>query len=379
MNKIVYLDNSATTVVCEEAAQKALYIMTEKYGNPSSLHTIGFEASKELEVARTAVSSALGASPVEIFFTSGGTESNNTAIFGAAAALKRRGNRIVTTAVEHSSVIEAAERLKDEGFDVAFLEPDSTGTVPRESFINAIGSDTILVSVMAVNNETGAVQDIRAAHQAIAGSGSPALLHCDAVQAFGKTALKPKKLGIDIMSISAHKIHGPKGVGALYIRKGVRVLPLHYGGEQERKLRPGTEALPLICAFGEAIKALPPFEEEYEYIKKLWVRCKELVSDIPGVYVNSPENALPYILNISAVGIRSETMLHYLAEYGIYVSSGSACAKGKKSHVLTAMGLPLERIDSAIRVSFSRFNTAEDIEIFAERLSDGVKTLAKSR
>lgn len=155
MNKIVYLDNSATTVVCEEAAQKALYIMTEKYGNPSSLHTLGFEASKELEVARTAVSSALGASPVEIFFTSGGTESNNTAIFGAAAALKRRGNRIVTTAVEHSSVIEAAERLKDEGFDVAFLEPDSTGTVPRESFINAIGSDTILVSVMAVNNEIG--------------------------------------------------------------------------------------------------------------------------------------------------------------------------------------------------------------------------------
>ncbi len=379
LNKFIYLDNSATTVVCEEAAKKALYIMTEKYGNPSSLHSFGFEASKELETAREAVSSVLGAAPAEIFFTSGGTESNNTAIFGAAAALKRRGNRVVTTAVEHSSVIEAAEKLKSEGFDVVFLEPDSTGTVPKESFINAIDSNTVLVSVMAVNNETGAVQDIGAAHQAIVRSGSPALLHCDAVQAFGKITLKPKKLGVDIMSLSAHKIHGPKGVGALYIRKGARVSPLHYGGEQERKLRPGTEALPLICAFGEAIRALPPFEEEYEYIESLWVHCKELVSAIPNIYVNSPENALPYILNISAVGIHSETMLHYLSEYGIYVSSGSACAKGKKSHVLTAMGLPNERIDSALRVSFSRFNTREDTEIFAERLSEGMRTLARSR
>lgn len=377
MKKIVYLDNSATTVVCEEAAKKALYIMTEKYGNPSSLHTLGFEASKELETARDTVASSLGVSSAEMFFTSGGTESNNMALFGTVAALRRRGNRIVTTAVEHSSVIEAAEKLKKDGFDVVFLAPDETGTVPKERFLNSVNSDTILVSVMAVNNETGATQDIGAAHNAIVKSGAPALLHCDAVQGFGKIALKPQKLGIDLMSVSAHKIHGPKGVGALYIRKGARIIPLHYGGEQERKIRPGTEALPLICAFGEAVKALPPINKEYEYIKKLWEHCRKRVSDIPNVYINSPENALPYILNISAVGVRSETMLHYLAESGVYVSSGSACSKGKKSHVLSAMGLLPERIDSAIRISFSRFNTAEDIEIFAEKLSEGMKILCR--
>lgn len=379
MDKVIYLDNSATTVVCEEAAKKALYIMTEKYGNPSSLHTFGFEAAKELEAARDTVAASLGVSSSEIFFTSGGTESNNTAIFGAASALKRRGNRIVTTAVEHSSVIEAAEKLQKDGFDVVFLKPDESGTIPRESLLNAVNSDTILVSVMAVNNETGAVQDIRSAHDAISKSGSPALLHCDAVQAFGKIALKPQKLGVDLMSVTAHKIHGPKGVGTLYIRKGARIIPLHYGGEQEKKIRPGTESLPLICAFGEAVKALPPIDEEYKYIEGLRNYCLERLSNIPSVYINSPKGSLPYILNISAVGVRSETMLHHLAEAGICVSSGSACAKGKKSHVLSAMGLPRERIDSAIRISFSRFNTPEDIDIFVQKLLEGIKTLAKSK
>lgn len=379
MSKIVYLDNSATTVVCEEAAKKAYCIMTEKYGNPSSLHTLGFEASKELETARNIIAGSLGVAPPEIFFTSGGTESNNTAIFGAVNALKRRGNRIVTTAIEHSSVIESAEKLKKDGYDVVFLEPDESGAIPREKFVNAINSDTILVSVMAVNNETGIIQPIKFISNAISKSGSPALFHCDAVQAFGKINLKPQKLGVDLMSISSHKIHGPKGVGALYIRKGARIVPLHYGGEQEKKIRPGTESLPLICAFGEAVKALPDTYEQHERIEALWSYCKERVSEIPDVYINSPDGALPYILNISAVGVRSETMLHYLAEYGIYVSSGSACAKGKKSHVLTAMGLSAERIDSAIRISFSRFNTKEDIDIFADRLSEGMKSLAKSR
>lgn len=378
MERIIYLDNSATTVVCEEAAKKALYIMTEKYGNPSSLHTFGFEASKELEASGNVIASFLGVSPAEIFFTSGGTESNNMAIFGAASALKRRGNRIVTTAVEHSSVIESAEKLKKDGFDVVFLAPDETGVVPKESFINAVNADTILVSVMVVNNETGAIQDIHAAREAITKSGSPAMLHCDAVQGFGKIALKPQKLGIDLMSISAHKIHGPKGVGALYIRKGARIIPLHYGGEQGRKIRPGTEPLPLICAFSEAVKALPEISEEYKYIKGLCGYCRKKVLGIPNVYINSPDDALPYILNISAVGVRSETMLHFLAESGIYVSSSSACAKGKKSHVLSAMGLLPNRVDSAIRISFSRFNTLEDIDIFAEKLSEGMLSLAKS-
>lgn len=353
--------------------------MTEKYGNPSSLHTLGFEASKELEAARDIISNSLGVSSAEIFFTSGGTESNNTAVFGAANALKRRGNRIVTTAIEHSSVIESAEKLKKDGYDVVFLEPDESGSVSREKFVNAINSDTILVSVMAINNETGVIQPVKFISNVISKSGSPALLHCDAVQAYGKINIKPQKLGVDLMSISSHKIHGPKGIGALYIRKGARIVPLHYGGEQEKKIRPGTESLPLICAFGEAVKALPNIDEEYEYIKNLWNYCKEKVSEIPNVYINSPDGVLPYILNISAVGVRSETMLHYLAESGIYVSSGSACAKGKKSHVLTAMGLTSERIDSAIRISFSRFNIKEDIDIFADKLSEGMKNLAKSR
>lgn len=379
MSRIVYLDNSATTVVCEEAAKKAYYIMTEKYGNPSSLHTLGFEASKELEVARDIIANSLGVSSAEIFFTSGGTESNNTALFGAVNALKRRGNRIVTTDIEHSSIIESAEKLKKDGYDVVFLEPDKSGSVPIEKFVNAINSDTILVSVMAVNNETGVIQPIKSISNVISKSGSPALLHCDAVQAYGKINLKPQKLGVDLMSISSHKIHGPKGVGALYIRKGTRIVPLHYGGEQEKKIRPGTEPIPLICAFGEAVKTLPNIDEEYKYIESLWSYCKEKVLEIPNVYINSPDGILPYILNISVVGVRSETMLHYLAESGIYVSSGSACAKGKKSHVLTAMGLTPERIDSAIRISFSRFNTKEDIDIFAEKLQDGMKNLAKSR
>lgn len=379
MSRIVYLDNSATTAVCEQAAKKAYYMMTENYGNPSSLHTLGFEASKELETARDIIANSLGVSSAEIFFTSGGTESNNTAIFGAVNALKRRGKRIVTTAVEHSSVIESAEKLKKDGYDVVVLEPDELGAVPREKFVNAINSDTILVSAMAVNNETGTIQPIKLISNIINKSGSPALFHCDAVQGFGKIRLKPQKLGVDLMSISSHKIHGPKGVGALYIRKGARIVPLHYGGEQEKKIRPGTEPLPLICAFGEAVKALPDIDEEYEYIESLCSYCKKKVLEIPNVYINSPDGALPYILNISAVGVRSETMLHYLAEYGIYVSSGSACAKGKKSHVLTAMSLSPERIDSAIRISFSRFNAIEDIDIFAERLSEGMKALAKSR
>lgn len=379
MSRIVYLDNSATTAVCEEAAKKAYYMMTEKYGNPSSLHTFGFEASKELEASRDIIAGFLGVSPSEIYFTSGGTESNNTAVFGAVNALKRRGNRIVTTAIEHSSVVEAAEKLKKDGYEVIFLEPDESGVIPKEKFVNAINSDTILVSVMAVNNETGIIQPIKLVSNIINKSGSPALFHCDAVQAFGKVNLKPQKLGVDLMSISSHKIHGPKGVGALYIKKGARIVPLHYGGEQERKIRPGTEAVPLICAFAEAVKILPNIDDQHEKIFELWDYCKEKVSEIPNVYINSPDGVLPYILNISAVGVRSETMLHYLAESGIYVSSGSACAKGKKSHVLTAMGLSPEKIDSAIRISFSRFNTKEDIDIFADKLAEGMKNLAKSR
>ncbi len=236
MSKIVYLDNSATTVVCEEAAKKAYYIMTEKYGNPSSLHTLGFEAAKELEAARDVIAGSLSVSPTEIFFTSGGTESNNTAVFGAVNALKRRGNRIVTTAIEHSSVVEAAEKLKKDGYEVIFLEPDESGVIPKEKFINAINSDTILVSVMAVNNETGIIQPIKLVSNIISKSGSAALFHCDAVQAFGKVNLKPqKKLGVDLMSISSHKKYMVRKVWVLYISERVQELYLYTMVENKKE------------------------------------------------------------------------------------------------------------------------------------------------
>lgn len=377
--KEVYLDNSATTVVCRQSAEKALEIMTEKYGNPSSLHAKGLEAQHELENARKITADYISAEPSEIFFTSGGTEGNNTAVFGAVNALKRRGNRIVTTAIEHSSVIEAMQKLEKDGFEVIFLEPDKNGKISLENLSNNINQNTILVSVMAVNNEIGSMQPIEAIHKMILKAKSPALFHVDAVQAFGKIPLKPKKLGIDLMTVSAHKIHAPKGVGVLYIRKGARIIPLHYGGEQENKIRPGTEALPLICAFGEAIKALPDINQEKQLMNELRDYCTECISEIDNVHINSDNECLPYIINFSVEGIRSETMLHFLAAKNIFVSSGSACAKGKKSHVLSALRLSPSLADSAIRVSFSRYNTREDIDILVSAIKEANTSLAKSK
>ena len=377
--KEIYLDNSATTKVCAEAAEKAIQMMTECYGNPSSLHSKGFEAQKEMELARQRAAELLSVEKDEIYFTSGGTESNNTALFGAAKALCRRGNRIVTTAVEHSSVMESAQRLEKEGFEVVYLTPDSSGHISKEALTSVIDKQTILVSMMAVNNETGAILPIETVRRIIDRAGAPALFHVDGVQALGKIPLKLKKLGVDLFSASSHKIHGPKGAGILYVRKGARILPLHYGGEQEKKLRPGTEAIPLICAMGEAIEALPPMDRELAQMKELNAYCREKLGVIQSVRFNSGEDALPYILNFSVVGIRSETMLHYLAERNIFVSSGSACAKGKKSHVLSALGLPPERIDSAVRVSFSRYNTKEDIDELCKEVANADITLARSR
>ncbi len=376
--KEIYLDNSATTRVCPEAAQKALEIMTTTYGNPSSLHRKGYDAEKELEAARNAAAELLSAEPSEIVFTSGGTESNNTAVFGAVKALRRRGNRIVTTAVEHSSVIEAMQQLEKDGFEVVYLMPDRYGAVSAEELAKAVDSRTVLVSMMAVNNETGAIQPIETVRRIIDRAGAPALFHVDAVQAFGKLPLKPKKWGIDLLSASSHKIHGPKGAGILYLRRGARIIPLHYGGEQEKKLRPGTEPLPAICGMGAAIRALPDMKEERRLMEELNRHLRERLSAIESVVIHSSEDSLPYILNFSVTGIRSETMLHYLEERQIYVSSGSACAKGKKSHVLSSMGLSAAESDSAVRVSFSRYNTVEETDELAEKIRNANNTLARS-
>lgn len=375
--KEIYLDNSSTTKVCKEAADKAYSMMTQCYGNPSSLHTLGFEAEKEMEAARAQIARVMGVKPEEITFTSGGTESNNIAIFGAAAQKKKQGNRIVTTAIEHPSVLEPVRRLEKEGFEVIYLKPDKEGHIQPEQVRQAIDSRTILVTMMLVNNEVGTILPIEAAARAIAHVKAPALLHVDAVQAFGKIPVKPQRLGADLVTISAHKIHGPKGIGALYQSKTSHVPARVFGGGQEKNLRPGTQSTPLIAAFGEAVRMLPEPTAQREKIAALCQMCREGLAQIPDVQINSPEDALEYVLNFSAGTVRSETMLHFLAAKGIYVSSGSACSKARPSHVLEAMGLAKGRIDSAIRVSFSRENTQDDVHALLTALAQGMASLAK--
>lgn len=374
-----YLDNSATTPVLPEAAGKAVALMTHRYGNPSSLHSKGFEAKRELEAAREAVACRLGAKPEEIIFSSGGTEANNLALFGVALARKRLGNKIVTTAVEHDSVLNPVKELEAMGFQAVYLRPDSQGRVAEEEVFAAIDQDTVLVSIQLVNNETGAFQPVQAAARAIKRGGAPALLHTDCVQAFCKTPFSLQKLGVDLCTVSGHKVHAPKGVGALYVKKGTRLLPRAFGGGQERGLRAGTESLPLIGAFARAVELAPPQRETLPLVQALHQRLWNALEQIEGVAMNSPKEGLPYILNFSALGVRAETMLHFLADRGVYVSSGSACGKGKPSHVLTAMELPRERVASALRVSFSRFSAQEDVDALIEGVKAGLAQLAKEK
>lgn len=348
-----------------------------KYGNPSSLHQKGIEAEKEMTRAREAIAKVLSVDKGEIYFTSGGTEANNLAVFGTVRARKRTGDKIVTTAVEHASVLEAVAALEKEGFEAVYLRPGRDGTITPQQLTEAIDSRTVLVSMMLANNETGALYPVEAARKAIIRNSSPALLHCDAVQAFGKIPVKPRRMGVDLLTVSAHKIHGPKGTGAIYIKHGARIAPCLFGGEQEGRIRPGTQAVPLIAGFGAAVEeidlsCMQRIEELYRY-------CKEKAALLTNVVVNSQDGGLPYIFNFSVLGFRSETMLHYLAANGVFVSSGSACAKGKKSHVLTALGLDRQRSDSALRVSFSRYTTKEEIDRFFEVLQEGRKVLAKSQ
>lgn len=371
-----YLDNSATTAVCKAAADKALYMMTDNYGNPSSLHKMGIRAEEEVEKAREIIARTLSVDSREIIFTSGGTEANNTAVFGAAQALRRRGDRVIVSAVEHPSVHESAKRLSELGFDVHYAPVDKDGAVDIEALKALLNNKTILVSVMAVNNETGTIQPIERVSKLVHKLSPEALFHCDAVQAYCKTPLKPQKYGVDLMTVSAHKIHGAKGAGALYIRSGARISPLLYGGEQQKKLRPGTESAPLIAAFGAAA-AEADIQADSGYIRELSSYALGLLRQTDGISINSPADALPYIINISAEGIRSETMLHHLESTGVYISSSSACAKGKRSYVLEAMGLSDSRIDSSLRISFSKYNTKEDIDALTAGLRTGIATLQR--
>lgn len=375
-----YLDNSATTAVTPEVAALAAHIMTEQYGNPSSLHRRGFWAERALTEARGQVAAVLRCRPEEIIFTSGGTESNNLALLGAARAARRRGNRIVTTAVEHHSVLAVCRQLESEGFEVAYVSPDAGGVITPESFAAACDEKTVLASCMMVNSETGALHDIPAIAAACRRKNPGILFHADCVQAFGRLEIAPARWGVQLVSVSGHKIHAPKGVGALYVAKGVRLLPPLYGSGQERGLRPGTENLPGICAMGLAAERMNARRaENAAHFTALRQKLITNLSQSPAVCINSPQAAAPYIINLSVEGIRSEIMIHYLEQFEIYVSSGSACAKGERSHVLTAMGLPEDRIDSALRVSMTDTTAEEEIDEFCRRLLQGAATLAKRR
>lgn len=374
--KEVYLDNSATTKVCDSALKEVLYTMSENYGNPSSGHLKGVNAENSLDDARKVISKFIGCEKNELFFTSGGTESNNTAILGSVMSRKHLGNKIVTTRIEHSSVLGVMDELEKQGFDIVYLKPDLYGMISPSQLIKAIDKNTILVSIMYVNNEVGSIMPINDIKNIIKCKNSPALIHIDAVQAFGKIPINVKRQGIDLMSMSSHKIHGPKGAGALYISKNIKIKPIIFGGGQERGISPGTEPMPSIAGFKCAVLEWEKFKNSH-LIKDLNEYCRHLLSKNKSIRINSPPNALPYILNISIKRIKSETMTSFLSSHGIYVSNGSACSKGNRSHVLTAMGLSESLIDSSIRISFSRYNTKEDINYLVKYINEGINNLIK--
>ena len=371
-----YLDNSATTRVCPEAAAAALRAMTEVYGNPSSTYTKGREAKKLLDASRRQVSDALGCQPGELVFTSCGSESDNWALLSGAEAMSRRGKHVITSAVEHDAVRKSAEELERRGYEVTYLRPDATGAVDPEAVRSALRPDTILVSLMLVNNETGAVTDIAAVSRVLKEAGSGALLHTDAVQAFCKLDFSPRSLGADLISVSGHKIHAPKGVGALYIRKGLRLKPYILGGAQEDGRRAGTEAVPQIAAFGEAAQlAKAGLKENAAHMAALKART------LDGLRASIPElrwidTAAPHILSVSLPGWRSEVLMNFLEAREIYVSRSSACKKGARSHVLEAIGMDPRAIDGALRIGFCRYNTQDDVDALCAALRDARDTLA---
>ena len=374
-----YLDNSATTFERAEVTEAVLDAVKNTWGNPSSLHHMGIEAEKKMKASRKAVASLLGVSDEEIYFTSGGTESDNTAIFGACGALKRSGRHIVTTSIEHHAVLECCRRLEEMGFEITYVDPGSDGVVSADAIQSALREDTVLVSVMHVNNETGAIQPVKEIGTALR-SREHVFFHCDAVQSYGKIPIPVRESHIDALSASGHKIHGPKGVGMLYIDRGRHILPLLCGGGQERGMRSGTENVPGIVGFARASQlAEEEMRKNLEHVSLLRSRLKEgILHEIPDVRINGPDDSrcLPYILNVSFPGTRAEVLLHMLEQDGIYVSTGSACSsrsKNKGSYVLRAMGLSQEEIEGAVRFSFSCMNTGEEIEETLKKLKDAVK------
>lgn len=388
----IYLDNSATTRQYDVVTDKMIEYMREDFGNPSSLHRLGINAEKAIKNARKQVASAMKVQDSEIIFTSGGTEADNTALIGAAIAKKRRGKRIITTKIEHPAVLETVAKLERQGFEAIYLDVDKFGCVDMTNLEDAWTEDTILVSVMGVNNEVGTIQPIKEIvamkERLCKEKGCETLLHTDMVQALGKIPMNMR--GIDLAAVSAHKIHGPKGMGALYLRKGLNIEPYMIGGGQERHMRSGTENVAGIVGFGEAAyQAESNFQQRIQNMDKARKYLLEgIKAEIKDIKINGCEETslvgeggkcCPSVLNVSFVGTRGEVLLHTLETSGIYVSTGSACSSNKKgqSHVLKTMGLKDKEIEGALRFSFSEFNTVEEMDYVLENLKNAVGKFRK--
>lgn len=373
----VYLDNAATTRCSDKAAEKLLETLKENYGNPSSTHKKGREAKKLLDGSRAAIASALGCESDELYFTSGGSEADNWALFSAAELTKRRGRHIISSKTEHPAVLNALKELGERGFEIELLEPEKSGVIDVKKLLGALRHDTTVLSFMLVNNETGAVNDIKNLCSESKKINPDIIFHCDAVQGFLKQDFKVKDLGVDLLSISGHKLHAPKGIGGLYIKNGIRIKPFVFGGGQERALRSGTEPLPQIAAFAEAVSeqsgVLRKNISKMQSLKEQLV--KELFEKVKGAEII--ESAAPHIISLSILGIRSEVIMNYLEASGIYVSKSSACSKGGRSQVLESMKMSSRYIDSAIRVGLSIYNTPEEIGFFTDKLKDASETLIR--
>ncbi len=368
---MIYLDNAATTKPCDEAVQAAAQAARLCFGNPSSLHRMGIQSEKLINEAKSVILKKLGLQG-ELFFTSGATESNNLALRGAAQAYKRRGNKIITTAMEHPSVARTMDELEKEGFEIVRLSPKDCLEDFEAYMADSVDERTIMVSCMAVNNENGFKTDSERLYKLVKQKNKDTVVHTDGVQGFCKTALKG-----DLISLSAHKIHGFKGIGALYKSDNVRILPLVFGGGQQKNIRPGTEPVELVASFAAAVKAYPCDLSHFDELKN---HLCERLSRLEDVYINSIENkSVPNIVSFSAMGVRSEIMLHALEEKEIFVSSGSACSKGRISSVPDAFGLKADRADSTLRVSFCMENTIEDTDKLAEEIENGILRFRRSK
>ncbi len=377
-----YLDNSATTRCSRRVQETVLRMMDCDYGNPSSLHKKGMEAEAHVRKAAAEIARTLRVSEKEIIFTSGGTESNNLALIGAAMANRRSGNRLITTQVEHSSVRNTMAYLEKQGFEVIYLPVDKDGILLLDSLREAVNGQTVLVSIMQANNETGALQPVAEAASIVRQINPAALVHADAVQSYGKMRIRPKKEGIDLLSVSGHKIHGPKGVGFLYIREKTKITPLSFGGGQQSGMRSGTHNVPGIAGLGEAAKeAYEGLEEKTAHLYSLKDRFLEKTACLEGVTVNgrTGRDSAPHIVSLSIEGVRSEVLLHAMEEYNIYVSAGSACASNHRapSQTLQAMKLKPELADSTLRFSFSVYTAAEEIDYAAAKLAEIVPRLRR--